>query len=268
MDKHEVFSLKRQDLQNLLAMAECLYQSILSEVNNESWRGYNSHLASYHDILLKVYQIGISKELMPIQPIKHKYRGLIISSNEEKAALLEILQKTLLLCDSLSQEINQTYSIKDNDIEWAISRVTNICDKFHLLVMQLKRGFKTTEIVRNEYDIQHLFRTFLSFDFDDIRSEEYTPSYAGGSARMDFLILPYGIVVETKMTRENLKDRQIGEELLVDFARYQKHNHCSSLICFIYDPENHISNAAGLIELEREGADKLMKKIYIRPSGK
>ena len=29
---------------------------------------------------------------------------------------------------------------------------------------------------------------FFDFAFDDIRPEEYTPSYAGGSSRIDFLL--------------------------------------------------------------------------------
>ena len=49
--------------------------------------------------------------------------------------------------------------------------------------------------------------------FDDIRREEYTPSYAGGSARMDFLLKSHDIVIEVKKTRKELRDKDIGKQL-------------------------------------------------------
>jgi REase_DpnII-MboI len=42
--------------------------------------------------------------------------------------------------------------------------------------------------INDEYDVQDLLHAFLRALFDDIRPEEYTPSYAGGASRMDFLL--------------------------------------------------------------------------------
>jgi hypothetical protein len=37
-----------------------------------------------------------------------------------------------------------------------------------------------------------------------VRREEWTPSYAGGSAKADFLLKEEGIVIEVKKTRQGL----------------------------------------------------------------
>jgi len=41
----------------------------------------------------------------------------------------------------------------------------------------------------NEYDVQDLLHALLRPWIQDIRPEEFTPSYAGSSTRMDFLLL-------------------------------------------------------------------------------
>ena len=97
-------------------------------------------------------------------------------------------------------------------------------------------------------DVQDLLHSLLRIEFDDIRNEEWTPSYAGGSARMDFLLKEEQIVVEVKKTRDTLKDKEIGEQLIIDKERYKHHPDCRLLICFIYDPNNLIKNPKGLIK--------------------
>jgi DNA-binding sugar fermentation-stimulating protein len=48
----------------------------------------------------------------------------------------------------------------------------------------------------------------LQLYYDDIRPEEYTPSYAGRASRMDFLLKREKIVVEVKKARSNLRARE------------------------------------------------------------
>ncbi len=54
---------------------------------------------------------------------------------------------------------------------------------------------------------------------------------------MDFLLKNEKLVVEAKMTRAALTEKQIGEQLIVDAAGYSTHPDCTILVCFIYDPE-------------------------------
>jgi hypothetical protein len=65
----------------------------------------------------------------------------------------------------------------------------------------------------------------------DIRPEDYTPTHAGGSYRLDFLLKNERIVVEVKMTRSTLTAKKLGEELIVDRERYRKYPHCGTLVC-------------------------------------
>ena len=54
----------------------------------------------------------------------------------------------------------------------------------------------------NEYDVQDPLHALLRPWVADIRPEEFTPSYAGSSTRMDFLLPAYRVVIETKIVRD------------------------------------------------------------------
>lgn len=126
--------------------------------------------------------------------------------------------------------------------------IKQLFDRFHTGALQLKRryGGRETLRVEDEYDVQDLLHTFLKLHFDDVRAEEYTPSYAGGSSRIDFIIPDHGIAIEVKKTRDTLKDKKIGDELIIDIGRYSSHPSVTSLYCLVYDPDAHIVNPRGL----------------------
>lgn len=149
----------------------------------------------------------------------------------------------------------------------AVATVCRFCSRFHTIVRQLRdrHDGRGTLGVADEYDVQDLLKALLSVYFDDIRPEEWTPSYAGGPARVDFLIKPYMILVEVKKTRKGLNSKILGNQLIEDIARYKQIEGCKSLICFIYDPEERITNPKGLIsDLERLDKD-IKLKVIISP---
>jgi hypothetical protein len=151
----------------------------------------------------------------------------------------------------------------------SVEKIQTICDRFPLIVRSLRKRYKNrpTISVSDEYDVQDIFRVLLALYFDDIRPEEWVPSYAGGNSRMDFLLKRESIVIEIKKTRETLKDKDIGDQLIIDIARYQTHPECKALFCFVYDPEGFISNPIGL---ERDLARKdnnLEVIVIIAPKG-
>jgi REase_DpnII-MboI len=129
-----------------------------------------------------------------------------------------------------------------------VDLVKLILRRFHIVARQLTRRHDNRETIeiRDEYDVQDLLHALLRLYFDDIRPEEWAPSYAGGSSRMDFLLKNERLVIEAKMTRAGLTEKQIGEQLIVDAARYSTHPDCTILVCFIYDPEAHLKNPRGL----------------------
>ena len=121
---------------------------------------------------------------------------------------------------------------------------------------------KTLERVYKNY--YYIIRGVLWLFVDDVRPEVCTPMYAGGNSRIDFYLPEYNMYIETKMTRKGLKDKKIGEELLVDIGRYK--DSCDTLICFIYDADNQLSNPHGLIkDLEAMSQNDLKVKVYINP---
>jgi hypothetical protein len=109
-----------------------------------------------------------------------------------------------------------------------------------------RRKGATTLVFESEYDIQDLLHSQLRPWIHDIRPEEYTPSYAGSSTRMDFLLPEHKLVIELKRVRDNAHAVKIGDELIIDIEHYRRHSECNRLWCVIYDPLHILSNPAGL----------------------
>lgn len=145
--------------------------------------------------------------------------------------------------------------------------LTKLFERFHIVARQLRRrhdGRPTMEI-HDEYDVQDLLHGLLRIDFDDVRPEEWTPSYAGASNRMDFLLKEDEIAIEVKMTRDGLKDKELGEQLIIDIAKYQSHPNCKCLYCFVYDPDGNVRNPRGLEKDLAELGKGFQVKVFIRP---
>lgn len=151
----------------------------------------------------------------------------------------------------------------------AVSAVELICNRFHLTARQLRQRHADRETlsVEDEYDVQDLLHALLHLYFEDIRPEEWTPSYAGGSARVDFLLKTESIIVEVKRTRNKLGAREIGDQLLIDIGRYQAHPDCKTLLCFVYDPDGRIANPRGLETDLSKQVNDMEVRVFVRPTG-
>jgi len=130
----------------------------------------------------------------------------------------------------------------------AVSVVLAIADCFEVVRRALRRrhNSRSTLEVNDEYDAQDLTRAQLVQFFDDVRDEEWTPSYAGGSSRIDFLLPQSRLAVELKWMRASLTSAKLGEELLIDRQRYQSHPSVSHLICIVFDYDGQLPNPRGL----------------------
>jgi hypothetical protein len=152
----------------------------------------------------------------------------------------------------------------EKDSSDALATIENVCIKFHRVARQLKKrhGDRQNLEIKDEYDVQDLIHSLLWLFFDNIVPEEATPGYAGKSSRIDFLLKAESIGLEVKMTRSGLSGKEIGTQLIEDIARYRKHPDCKTLVCFVYDPEELISNPKGLEDdLSREDNGMLVKVI-------
>lgn len=148
-----------------------------------------------------------------------------------------------------------------------LSQIEEICTKFHLVARQLRsrHADRDTLAVSDEYDVQDLLHALLWLFFDDIRPEETTPSYAGKSSRMDFLLKSEQTVIEVKKTRAGLGAKEVGSQLIEDIDRYKVHPDCRLLVCFVYDPEGLIANPRGIEnDLSRDDGP-MPVRVFIRP---
>ena len=151
----------------------------------------------------------------------------------------------------------------------ALATVNLLCVRFHLVASQLRSRYqdRSTLDVSDEYDVQDLMHALLKIQFEDVRPEEWTPSYAGQSARMDFLLKNERLVVEVKKTRPKLADKEVGNQLIEDIARYRKHPDCKTLVCFVYDPDGRITNPRGIeSDLSSNDADFVVH-VIVAPRG-
>ncbi|WP_271025517.1 hypothetical protein [Rhizobium sp. RCAM05973] len=159
----------------------------------------------------------------------------------------EIFVNGLVMAEAILSSLireAEVYLVDSDNIEKAsiLNIIEGICLKFHRVAQQIsqRHGGRSTILIEDEYDVQDMMHAILRLHFDDIRPEEWAPSYAGGSSRMDFLLKDERVVIETKKTRRGLTSKTVGEELLIDIARYDRHPDCDFLVCFVYDPEGRV----------------------------
>lgn len=188
-------------------------------------------------------------------PFEKKYR----SSLKDAAAILT----------SIYEEIEE-FGLEPSGVANFIpmNSVERILKHFHSIAKQLRQRHSNRETldIKDEYDVQDLLHSLLRIFFSDIRPEEWTPSYAGNAARMDFLLHQEEIVIETKMTRKGLSQKEVVDQLIIDIARYQEHPRCKLLVCFVYDPDGYIGNSAAIIcDLEKQAGD-LKVRIFVHPA--
>jgi DpnII restriction endonuclease len=130
----------------------------------------------------------------------------------------------------------------------AVQTVLAVGERFRRVQVSLrKRSHNRPALVfKDEYDDQYLLRALLVQFFDDVRDEEYSPSYAGGNSRIDYVLPDFKIAVELKHTRSSMDDSELGSQLLIDRERYNKHPDVTHLIVLVFDRENNIRNPRGI----------------------
>jgi hypothetical protein len=199
-------------------------------------------------------------ELKDLEGIIYNRMGLSFHTQRDREEWINMV-KTAQNRLGFEKEKDQTKN--------SLTNIEQICLRFHRVAIQLsnRHGSRETLRIDDEYDVQDLLHALLLIDFDDIRPEEWTPSYAGSSSRMDFLLKNEQIVIETKKTRNGLGAKEIGEQLIIDIEKYKGHPDCKTLVCFVYDPEGRIRNPKGIEnDLNWIGCD-LTVKVLIVPTG-
>lgn len=202
--------------------------------------------------LLNDHVPGSSVHVLNIQSlfnhgITNFYNSPSLASVEE---ILEAVRAASVRVERIRGQIDRQaalpISIQDSEKE-LLNALDRIFLRFHAVAVQLRQRHadRPTIDVRDEYDVQDLLHGLLRLDFDDVREEEVTPSYAGKSSRTDFWLPQIDTVVETKMTRPGLGAKELGDQLIIDIARYRQLQKCRRLFCFVYDPDGRVKNARG-----------------------
>lgn len=129
-----------------------------------------------------------------------------------------------------------------------VERVKTLCYRFHSVARQLRlRGeYRATLSVEDEFDAQDLLHALLRIQFDNIETDEWTPSYSSGTPRTTLLLNDGRLAVIVKKTRPGLNAKDLTDQLRIDAERYRSYGCCRTLLCFMYDPEGRIGNPRGL----------------------
>jgi len=176
----------------------------------------------------------------------------------------------ITVVESFIDEVNEYWDDDKNEHTIELSSVEKIkllIERFHKIARQLRSRYSNRDTleIEDEYDVQDLFHALLKIYFEDIRPEEYTPSYAGAASRVDFLLKDEQIIIEIKKTRKNLGAKAIGEQLIIDSQRYQAHPNCNQLICFVYNPEGRVANPRGIENDLTKEINGIHVSVFITP---
>jgi len=197
------------------------------------------------------------------------YSGISPISDDDKIYQSGIKSAITVLKSFIDEIKDYGFESSSNEIREssAIDKVHLIINRFHQVARQLRarHSARNTLEIEDEYDVQDLFHALLKLYFDDIRPEEYTPSYAGSASRVDFLLKDEQIIIEIKKTRKGLAAKEVGEQLIIDTQKYQTHPDCKTLICFVYDPEGRIANPRGIEKDLSKDFNGLPVSVFITP---
>jgi hypothetical protein len=150
----------------------------------------------------------------------------------------------------------------------ACDDVADVLNSFEAIYRRLQRRGHDREgiSIKDEYDVQYLLQALLTTHFADVRTEEAVGSVAGANSRIDFFLKADKIAIEVKATRPTLTDQELGAQLLNDLPRYKGHGGVTTLFFFIWDPEYHVRNAAGIRnDIKAEAAGRTVHIIFSPP---
>lgn len=252
----------KDEIGNIIGDLRVLSDKCNRDVDGKYPFNYEYYLKELNRILIELEQIQpeLVEDIGLVEDAKDKSTSPGSMTGEQDAKLREISAVTDKLLSRLGQEIEENVQ--------PILILEKLFSRFHQVVRQMRSRYneRPTLDVSDEYDVQDLLHSLLKLYFDDIRPEEWTPSYAGSSSRMDFLLKDEQLVVEVKKTRDTLRDKLIGEQLIVDITKYKEHSDCRTLVCFIYDAEGLIANPTGLEnDLNNLSTDRLSVRVYVLP---
>lgn len=268
--------------QRLDPKKKILYKEILDSVTKIAQaKGWGTSIENRDTKTFKYISIYIRKHFEKGYSSELVTGNIEININPDYSINLQIEKTSFYgygidsLASSIKAEIKELPLFKTKPKELQAAKITpfeiteQILNKFDRSVRQLRRRHDNRPSIdtKDEYDVQDILHTILKSYFEDVRPEEYCPSYAGSSSRIDFLLKKERIIIEAKYSTPKLKDKKIGEQLIIDIKRYETHPDCDILFCFVYDPDGNINNPVALENdlSGQHGKNNLKVKVIISP---
>jgi hypothetical protein len=148
-----------------------------------------------------------------------------------------------------------------------LDALRKVCLRFHAVARQLRlrKDYRTTLEVEDDYDLQDLLCALLKLEFDEVGADEWTPPYAGGSTRTTLLLDRDRIAVVAKKTRSGLTTKELAEQISADASHYVSRDSCAHLFCFIYDPEGRIGSPTRLESDLASISDRFTIHVLVTP---
>lgn len=237
----------------------------------ESWVRFRQMLISRAEVFSDILDhLKIEREKLPFYSEEENIYDYLpeplVQIDAVRHEMIDLLDHILSI-DEVTELLNSHRDV--TRFSETVTMVELICRNFHRFCLQLLRRYsgRLTISVSDEYDVQDLLHSIFKIHYNDVRAEEYTPSYAGGSSRIDFLLAEEAIAVEIKKTRSGLKGKEVGEQLLIDIGRYSSHPKCKTLICFVYDPDFLIINPQGIETDLSKSNGSIDVKVIVAPKG-
>lgn len=148
-----------------------------------------------------------------------------------------------------------------------LAPLRKLCVRFHAVARQLRlrKDYRATLEVEDDYDLQDLLCALLKVEFDEVGLEEWTPPYTGGAPRTGFLLHEDRIAVVAKKTRPALTVKELCDQVAADSSHYAARDKCTTLFCFIYDPEGRIGSPKRLETDLTSVSDRYTIEVLVAP---
>ena len=145
--------------------------------------------------------------------------------------------------------------------------VRKVCLRLHAVARQLRlrKDSRPTVEIEDDYDLQDLLRALLKMEFDEVGTDEWTPPYAGSVPRTTLLLNREQIAIVAKKTRSGMTTKEIAEQVSADSAFYSARNRCTTLFCFVYDPEGRIGSPKRLETDLTRVSDRYNVEVLVAP---
>jgi hypothetical protein len=133
-----------------------------------------------------------------------------------------------------------------------LGRLRHVCLRFHAIARQIRQRHdgRATLDVEDLHDVRDLLHALLCLEFEDVQALQ------GLQSRADLLIEREQLAVIVKKTRHGFGAKEVAEEVTADVQRYAGRPDCTTVFCFVYDPEGRIGDPRKLeaeLKSERDG---------------